>query len=247
MLSSVVALVGCDFPGKPDPADRPRTPSQITGFEVLFGANCAGCHGADGDLGPAPPLNDSLFLHIVSTEQLSQVIHNGRHGTPMPAFARAKGGTLTDQQIKILADGLPKHWKTDENLPDDLPKYEVASARATSPPPATSIEGRKSSPAPAPRVTVATAKEAMPAPSTIPSSWQSSATRRCGASSLPAGPISACQATTRTSAVRRTSNHLLRTRSTTWWRCWQAGESTPLWRRRPNPTDRSSAIESLPV
>ncbi len=120
-------LVGCDFPGKPDPADHPRTPSEITGFEVLFKTNCAGCHGAEGKLGAAPPLNDPLFLNIASTEQLDHVIHNGRRGTPMPAFARTNGGTLTDQQIKILADGLPKHWKTDKKFPNDLPKYETAA------------------------------------------------------------------------------------------------------------------------
>jgi mono/diheme cytochrome c family protein len=130
-----VVLVGCDFPGKPDPANRPRTPSEIMGFEVLFKANCAGCHGAEGKLGPAPPLNDPLFLHIASTEQLSQVIHNGRRGTPMPAFARANGGTLTDQQIKVLADGLPEHWKTDQKFPKDLPQYEVASAEGDKPAP----------------------------------------------------------------------------------------------------------------
>ena len=34
-------------------------------FETLFKQNCSGCHGREGKLGPAPPLNDSLFLAIV--------------------------------------------------------------------------------------------------------------------------------------------------------------------------------------
>ena len=33
------------------------------------------------------------------------MIRDGRHGTPMPAFAHESGGSLTDAQIKVLADG----------------------------------------------------------------------------------------------------------------------------------------------
>ena len=57
-------------------------------FGVLYRNNCAGCHGADGTLGPAPPLNDSLFRAIVPTEEIERVLTFGRPGTPMPAFAR---------------------------------------------------------------------------------------------------------------------------------------------------------------
>ncbi len=119
-------LAGCDLPGKPDPADRPRTPSEVRSFDALFATNCAGCHGAEGRLGPAPPLNDPLFLNIISPELMSQVIHNGRLGTPMPAFARAAGGALTDEQIGILAEGLRKHWKTEKKFAKPLPAYQLS-------------------------------------------------------------------------------------------------------------------------
>lgn len=127
MLCAVL-LAGCDFPGQPDPANRPRVPSQITDFAVLFKNNCAGCHGAEGKLGPAPPLNDPLFLHIASAEQIAQVIHDGRRDTPMPAFARDLGGTLTDQQIEILATGLSEHWQTEKQFPNNVPAYEAAAS-----------------------------------------------------------------------------------------------------------------------
>ena len=39
-------------------------------FALLYATNCAGCHGADGRLGPAPPLNDPLFLAIVPDASL---------------------------------------------------------------------------------------------------------------------------------------------------------------------------------
>lgn len=133
LLVCAVMFAGCeppDLPGKPDPAERPLTPSQVLAFDELFAHNCAGCHGAQGKLGPAPPLNDPLFLQIVSAEQLKEVIGSGRRGTPMPAFAHANGGTLTEEQVGVLANGLLKHWKTDQKLTEPLPAYQIAADKS---------------------------------------------------------------------------------------------------------------------
>jgi mono/diheme cytochrome c family protein len=99
---TIALLAGCDPPGKPNPDDRPVPPKDVLNFAELFKRNCAGCHGADGDFGPAPPLRDSLFRAGVPERELEQVISAGRPGTPMPAFALANGGTLTPQQIQVL-------------------------------------------------------------------------------------------------------------------------------------------------
>jgi mono/diheme cytochrome c family protein len=127
-LALTVCTSGCqdDLPGKPNPEHRPQTPAEITQFGVLFARHCSGCHGADGTLGPAPPLNDPLFLAIVPEEALQEVIAGGRAGTPMPAFARKREGALTDEQIKILAAGLKKHWKSDPRAASELPTYMLA-------------------------------------------------------------------------------------------------------------------------
>jgi mono/diheme cytochrome c family protein len=90
-------------------------------------------------LGPAPPLNDPLFLQIVTDEELRTVITNGRLVTPavvsdgqivisaqksaMPAFGIGKGAgkeethggarqksPLTEDQIDILVEGIKKRW-----------------------------------------------------------------------------------------------------------------------------------------
>jgi cytochrome c oxidase cbb3-type subunit 3 len=98
----VVLAVGCDWPGKPNPADRPVLPDQVLSFSALFQENCSGCHGAGGKLGPAPPLNDDLFRASVPEKELKQVITFGRGGTPMPAFGRENGGSLTETQIQVL-------------------------------------------------------------------------------------------------------------------------------------------------
>jgi mono/diheme cytochrome c family protein len=123
------------MPGKPNPASRPKLPSEQTDFEVLFARSCSGCHGADGKLGPAPPLNDPLFLAIVPDDALLEVITHGRAGTPMPAFDQRRSGTLTDEQIKIVAAGLKTNFKAAK--PDaELPPYK---GELTAPPSAEQI------------------------------------------------------------------------------------------------------------
>ena len=91
LLVVLIVAAGCDLPGKPRPGDRPVPPDQVLDFAALYGQNCAGCHGANGKLGPAPPLNNALFLTIVPDSVLQSVIAEGRPGTPMPAFAQSRG------------------------------------------------------------------------------------------------------------------------------------------------------------
>ena len=128
-------FVGCndDFPGKPNPADRPLPQNEITDFATLFAQNCTGCHGADGELGPAPPLNDAMFLAIIPNDALEGVIRDGRPGTPMPAFGAEQGGTLSAEQVRIIATGLKSHWpankkeESDPTIVADAPPYLMST------------------------------------------------------------------------------------------------------------------------
>lgn len=131
-LLLVVCAAGCELAGRPDPADRPRSPKDDLDFRSLYAAHCAGCHGADGTWGPAPPLNDPLFLAIVPPEELRRVIAGGRTGTPMPAFSAVSGGSLTDQQVSILAEGLRAEWGRGE-APRDAPPYVASAQRSADP------------------------------------------------------------------------------------------------------------------
>jgi mono/diheme cytochrome c family protein len=109
----LVMVAGCEEPwGKPRYEDRPLRPSEVVDFEPLFQTHCAGCHGADGRLGPAPPLNDQVFLAIVPDEVLHDVITQGRAGSLMPAFAASHGGSLTEKQVSALAAGIRQKWQT---------------------------------------------------------------------------------------------------------------------------------------
>jgi mono/diheme cytochrome c family protein len=84
------------------------------------GYNCAGCHGAGGVGGVAPPftLSDTNAKFVASVswyapalntvllrfskDEVKDVLTYGRPGTPMPAWGVAGGGALTDQQLDDL-------------------------------------------------------------------------------------------------------------------------------------------------
>jgi cytochrome c oxidase cbb3-type subunit 3 len=128
LISLTVVATGCDFPGRPNPKDRPVPADQVLSFSVLYGQNCAGCHGAEGKLGAACPLNDGLFRAVISMAELESIITNGRHKTLMPAFAKEKGGSLTATQIQVLVHeikGIP--YKIVPKHEDELTLAQVVA------------------------------------------------------------------------------------------------------------------------
>jgi hypothetical protein len=89
-------------------------------------------------MGPAPPLNDALFLAIITDEQLHEVITKGREHTLMPAFGGkqpadpaqlalgpvVERGPLSEDQMKVLVKGIRFSWaKPVERGEMPLPKY----------------------------------------------------------------------------------------------------------------------------
>jgi mono/diheme cytochrome c family protein len=122
---TVMPLLGCDsLPGKPRPEDRYVRPADVVSFDVLYGHQCAGCHGADGTHGAARPLNDPLYLAIVGDDDLEQIIARGVPGTGMPPFVASAGGGLTPAQISILISGMRERWGDQGRLRrTGLPSY----------------------------------------------------------------------------------------------------------------------------
>lgn len=129
---SFLLTAGCDLPGQPKPADQYVPPQKVLTFSVLFQLNCVGCHGADGKLGPAPPLNDRLFLALVPDAELQRVVTEGRAGTLMPAFAAAKGGQLTAEQVKVLVEGVQSRWGPGAPAASGAPPYLAAQTKPDS-------------------------------------------------------------------------------------------------------------------
>lgn len=79
-------------------------------FVETTGANCAQCHGPEGQGGfaatdpswPAPPLNN-IFARL-PREDIKRIITMGRPGTPMPSWGIEFGGPLNDQKIEDIVN-----------------------------------------------------------------------------------------------------------------------------------------------
>jgi cytochrome c oxidase cbb3-type subunit 3 len=127
-----LAFAGCDsLPGRPNAAAREVLPSQVMAFDVLYRRNCAGCHGTDGRLGAARPLNDPVYLALVPADQLRKIIGKGVPGTLMPAFAVGAGGDLADAQIDALVKAMISRWGRPETVRGlTLPAYAAETKRS---------------------------------------------------------------------------------------------------------------------
>ena len=100
---------GCEhMPGYPSQPVRP--PSQVLDFTTLFSQNCSGCHGANGQNGPAIDLANPEYQALVDDATLRRWISGGMPGTEMPAFAQSAGGMLTAAQVNALVAGMRARW-----------------------------------------------------------------------------------------------------------------------------------------
>jgi mono/diheme cytochrome c family protein len=116
-------ICGCaNAPGKQLSAGTPIVPSEISDFNILYGENCAGCHGADGRGGAAIALGDPVYLAIADDTILRRAASNGIPGTSMPAFAKSAGGMLTEKQIDVIARGIRERWSKPDVLGGTNPR-----------------------------------------------------------------------------------------------------------------------------
>jgi mono/diheme cytochrome c family protein len=126
---AVLALVGCNsFPGRPGPGPEVVRPDEVLDFNTLYKQNCSGCHGAEGRGGATVSLADPVYLALVDDATLRRVTANGVPGTPMPAFARSAGGTLTDRQIDVLVQESRARWAKPGALGGASPPSYLASS-----------------------------------------------------------------------------------------------------------------------
>jgi cytochrome c oxidase cbb3-type subunit 3 len=129
VLSGGVLLTGCDLPGRPQPGPEVPRPETVTSFDRLYGENCAGCHGKDGDNGSATNLANPEYQALIDDASLRDVIANGEKGTLMPGFGPSTGGPLTEQQIDAIVQGIRARWKKgDAPAGQNPPPYKAAHA-----------------------------------------------------------------------------------------------------------------------
>lgn len=124
-LSACGVLAGCNPPGRPGPGPEVIRPDALVDYSTLYKENCAGCHGVKGVNGAAVPLANPVLLSVMGHDPLRETIAKGVPGSLMPAFARSYGGTLTDQQVDILAKGILQEWGSSQPASGALPSYKA--------------------------------------------------------------------------------------------------------------------------
>jgi len=126
---ALLCASGCWLPGKPAPAPEVPRPDSVLDSKVLYSQNCAGCHGANGTHGAAPPLGDPVYLALVSDDTLRSVASKGRNGTAMSAFAQKEGGMLTEAQVDSIVRGIRQRWSNPSAVAGvTLPAYAATGA-----------------------------------------------------------------------------------------------------------------------
>ncbi len=107
----LVLLSACSTPnGQPQKGSEPVAPNQVVDFGTLYAQNCAACHGAEGRGGASIALANPVYLAIVGENAVHNVVANGVRGTSMPAFAQSAGGSLTEEQINVITNGMFSRW-----------------------------------------------------------------------------------------------------------------------------------------
>ncbi len=125
-LAAVAMLTGCSLPGRPKAGPEVPRPQTILDASTLYRQNCSGCHGADGQHGPATSLANPAYESLIDEGTLRNLIANGEPGNLMPAFSTAHGGFLVDAQIDSLARGIRARWYKGVAAADSLrPPYRA--------------------------------------------------------------------------------------------------------------------------
>jgi len=120
---SMLAGTACGVHENPPVESAVTRPDKILDFNILYSENCAGCHGKGGKSGLALSLSDPVYLAIADDSVIQSVTSKGVAGTAMPAFAKGAGGSLTDQQIGVIVNGIRAWAKPDALRGQQLPPY----------------------------------------------------------------------------------------------------------------------------
>jgi cytochrome c oxidase cbb3-type subunit 3 len=120
-LAMVAALAGCHgHLYRRDGASDAVRPEQVVDFSQLYSQNCAACHGERGQGGASIALASPVYLAIAGDDVLRKATAEGVAGTPMPAFAKSSGGSLTEEQVSVLVRGM-RAWARPQALAGATP------------------------------------------------------------------------------------------------------------------------------
>jgi cytochrome c oxidase cbb3-type subunit 3/ubiquinol-cytochrome c reductase cytochrome c subunit len=121
LVPFAIATAGCNMPGRPEAGPEVPRPETVMSFDKLYGENCAGCHGANGEHGAAISLANPEYQALIDDATLRDVIAKGEKGTLMPGFSVHAGGELTDAQIDALMKEMRVRWQKPNVFGGDTP------------------------------------------------------------------------------------------------------------------------------
>ncbi|MCK5430609.1 MAG: cytochrome c, partial [Anaerolineales bacterium] len=68
--------------------------------DEVYNEQCASCHGAQGEGGVGPAINDRDLLKSTHDDVFFSLVRSGVPGTQMPAWSVDFGGPLTDEDVR---------------------------------------------------------------------------------------------------------------------------------------------------
>ena len=86
-----------------DPRPKRWVEGDAAAGERLFASTCSGCHGATGQGGEGPALNNRVLLDAATDTYLVDTIGNGRRGTAMAGFLTSSPARPTLAPVEIEA------------------------------------------------------------------------------------------------------------------------------------------------
>jgi cytochrome c553 len=74
--------------------------------KALYAKNCASCHGAEGEGGAGPAVNEKSKLDALGLENFKHSVEDGVEGTAMPPWK----DVLTDEEIDDVVHFIYAEW-----------------------------------------------------------------------------------------------------------------------------------------
>ena len=130
-VTLATVMCGCALAGETARSSTPIDPNKISDFNVLYGENCAGCHGPDGRGGAAVALGDPSVSSNRRRHDPAPRGDQWNSGTSMPAFAQSAGGMLTEKQIDLIVHGIRERWSQPNVLAVRTRLHILPQLRAT--------------------------------------------------------------------------------------------------------------------
>ena len=105
LVITLLVIVGLTIYALSEPERLAQAQEEFIAYRVergdeVYQEQCASCHGAQGEGGVGPALNDRDLLKSTHDDVFFSLVRSGVPGTQMPAWSVGFGGPLTDEDVR---------------------------------------------------------------------------------------------------------------------------------------------------